>query len=196
MTTMSSSWYEIVDAASSLTQGDLIFDCPLLHWDPAAEFLTEAPEPIMLQRAARISQADVVVMTQACDLAHGKVRNVVLCPHLALTAYRSIWESSESGEGRNPTAKSWRKLCNDIADGFVWSQAFLNRGESPQATIDLRVVDFREVYTVPRDILLNLLIRRGKQRWRLLPPYREHLSQAYARFFMRVGLPQPVDRTW
>jgi hypothetical protein len=28
------------------------------------------------------------------------------------------------------------------------------------------------------------------------PPYREHLSQAFARFFMRVGLPQPVDPSW
>jgi hypothetical protein len=26
----------------------------------------------------------------------------------------------------------------------------------------------------------------------LLPPYREHLSQAFARFFMRVGLPVEV----
>ena len=27
------------------------------------------------------------------------------------------------------------------------------------------------------------------RRLRLLPPYREHLSQSFARFFMRVGLP-------
>jgi hypothetical protein len=26
----------------------------------------------------------------------------------------------------------------------------------------------------------------------LLPPYREHLSQAFARFFMRVGLPVDI----
>jgi len=27
---------------------------------------------------------------------------------------------------------------------------------------------------------------------RRLPPYREHLSQAFARYFMRVGLPQDI----
>jgi hypothetical protein len=27
---------------------------------------------------------------------------------------------------------------------------------------------------------------------RLLPPYREHLAQAFARFFIRVGLPVDV----
>jgi hypothetical protein len=29
-------------------------------------------------------------------------------------------------------------------------------------------------------------------RLRLLPPYREHLSQSFARFFMRVGLPVDI----
>ena len=29
-------------------------------------------------------------------------------------------------------------------------------------------------------------------RWRLMSPYLEHLSQAFARFFMRVGLPSSI----
>jgi len=33
---------------------------------------------------------------------------------------------------------------------------------------------------------------RADDRLRLLPPYREHLSQAFARYFMRVGLPQDI----
>ena len=56
-----------------------------------------------------------------------------------------------------------------------------------------RVVDFRAIYTVPRDFLERLLKERRKPRLRLLPPYREHLSQAFARFFMRVGLPAPLS---
>jgi hypothetical protein len=58
------------------------------------------------------------------------------------------------------------------------------------------VVDFLELYTLPRGLLEALLRSRGVPRVRLLPPYREHLSQAFARFFMRVGLPQPIDKTW
>ena len=54
----------------------------------------------------------------------------------------------------------------------------------------------REVFTVPRDFLESLLAARGRQRPRLLSPNREHLAQAFARFFMRVGLPVPVDVTW
>lgn len=57
-------------------------------------------------------------------------------------------------------------------------------------------MDFHEVFTVPREFLESLLVARGGTRPRLLPPYREHLSQAFARYFMRVGLPDPVDVTW
>lgn len=38
------------------------------------------------------------------------------------------------------------------------------------------------------DIIKGIAERNGK-RLRLCPPYREHLSQAFARYFMRVGLP-------
>jgi len=57
-----------------------------------------------------------------------------------------------------------------------------------------RVVDFHAIYTVPRDFLESLLKERQKPRLRLLPPYREHLSQAFARFFMREGLPAPLAK--
>jgi len=43
---------------------------------------------------------------------------------------------------------------------------------------------------------LRGLAQRGEPRLRLRPPYREHLSQAFARFFMRVGLPTDIKRTW
>jgi len=69
---------------------------------------------------------------------------------------------------------------------------FLNRCELEGFEADFQVVDFRNVYGVPLDFLVDLSRRREK-RLRLLPPYREHLSQAFARFFMRVGLPVDID---
>ena len=68
----------------------------------------------------------------------------------------------------------------------------LNARRSDELSIEHRVVDFHYVYTVPRNFLESLLEQRGQTRLRLLPPYREHLSQAFARFFMRVGLPVPI----
>ncbi len=196
--TTSEPWYQVVNADEPLTQGDLVFNCPLLSWGEIPPQVNDGSEVEVLKQAITAFKADVVVMTQACDLEHGKVRNVVLCPHLALSTFRSLWERAMQQAGQSLTAKAWRNTCNDIADGYVWNQAFLNRcslGEG-QLSTELRVVDFHDVFTVPRTFLETLLSRRQAPRLRLLPPYREHLSQAFARFFMRVGLPQPVVRDW
>jgi len=56
---------------------------------------------------------------------------------------------------------------------------------------DYQVVDFRNVYGVQFSLLQNMA-ENIQDRIRLLPPYREHLSQAFARYFMRVGLPQDI----
>jgi hypothetical protein len=101
-----------------------------------------------------------------------------------------------TARAQNPSEKAWKRACEDIANGYVWNQAFLSRSEIPGLTTEIRVVDFHDVFTVPRSFLETLLESRRLRRLRLLPPYREHLSQAFARFFMRVGLPQPIGPAW
>jgi len=88
---MADAWYEAVDAATPLTQGDLIFDCPLLTWQTADhhEHADSAEQP-PLTELVRAFREDVVVMTQACDLEHHKVENVVLCPHVSLATFQKI----------------------------------------------------------------------------------------------------------
>jgi len=141
---MSDSWYDMVEAATPLTQGDLILDCP----------------------------------------------------HQSLETFRQAWEDWMSSRKQNPSQRAWKAMCEDIANGQVWNQSFLNSFEHPLLAMQIRVVDFHNVFTVPRSVLEAQLSRRKSPRLRLLPPYREHLSQAFARFFMRVGLPQPVNPSW
>jgi hypothetical protein len=62
-------------------------------------------------------------------------------------------------------------------------------GDSP---MDFYFVDFHSIYSIPKDFIEENL--RGKKRKRLLPPYREHLSQSFARYFMRVGLPTAIEK--
>ena len=69
----------------------------------------------------------------------------------------------------------------------------LNRYTSAEIEIDYSVVDFHRIYTLPKDYLKAFTITQA-HRLRLLPPYREHLSQAFARYFMRVGLPVDIDK--
>lgn len=140
--------------------------------------------------------ADTVVMTQACDLEHDKVVNVVLCPHYSLGEHRRIWEAAMREQGQNPSEKAWRSHCEDVREGLVWNLSILNSLKDGPLTIEHRVVEFHEVFTVPRGFLESLLTARKETRLRLLPPYREHLSQAFARFFMRVGLPVAVATAW
>ena len=56
---------------------------------------------------------------------------------------------------------------------------------------DFLIVDFKNVYAVPLNYL-NQIIKDRVGRIRLLPPYREQLAQAFARFIMRVGLPVDI----
>ena len=193
---MSEAWYEIVDPDISLTQGDIIFDCPLLAWQGDTLRLEGAGASKVLENAMSAIQADVVVMTQACDLEQEKVENVILCPHVDLDEHYITWERNRKNTGQKPTDRAWKSHCNAICNGYMWNLTMLNDYRIDGSSIGIRIVFFNEVYTVPRSFLESLLRQREHSRFRLLPPYREHLSQAFARFFMRVGLPIPVEKKW
>lgn len=190
---MSDGWYQAVPPESPLTQGDFILDCPLLAWATDLTEWTGGSETALLKAASRGTRADVIVMTQACDLEHDKVADVVLCPHLPVSEYRDYWEMEMRARSQNPTERAWRNHFGDIREGYLWNLAILNSGSASSLYTTHRVVDFHEVFTAPRVFLEALIARRGQTRLRLLPPYREHLSQAFARFFMRVGLPVEVE---
>jgi hypothetical protein len=67
----------------------------------------------------------------------------------------------------------------------------LNRCEVAGLELDFMLIDFHEVFTLSID-LVRQFARNQEQRPRLLPPYREHMAQAFARLFMRVGLPSDI----
>jgi hypothetical protein len=186
---MTDAWYEIVEAGVSLTQGDIIFRCPLLTWknDAVEENLKEAAIAI---------EADILVITQACDLENSNVTNIALCAHWALSAYRDDWELARQAQGKTKKDDAWRSHCDSIRNGYVWSKVMLNGSDAGTPGMEHRIVDFLQVYTLPRLFLESLVAQRGESRFRLRSPYREHVSQAFARFFMRVGLPVVVSRVW
>jgi hypothetical protein len=194
MTMMPDPWFEIATSETSLTQGDLIANCPLLGWRQGASNSLDAVDATFdLAELADSFTTDVVVMTQACDLEQQKVSNVVLCPAVAISAFHESWEKQRHLSGQAPTAKSWNRELVDIASGRIWNLSLLNSFGDGSTTTEIRVVFFDQVFTLPRNFIEGLLRRRGQSRLRLRPPYREHLSQSFARYFMRVGLPQAID---
>jgi len=195
--TMSDVWYRLAAADERVTQGDIVFQCPLLNWNPEAiEISSAAQSGERLKQISQAIEADVVVMTQACDLEHDHVTNVVVCPHVGLIEHKALWEEFMRSKAQIPSAKAWRNYCDDIQGGYIWNLCFLNDVELDGFSLEIRVVDFREVFTIPRTVLETVISERAVLRLQLLPPYKEHLSQAFARFFMRVGLPTPVIKQW
>jgi hypothetical protein len=188
-------WYERVPQDAPLLQGDFVPNCPLLSWKRGKPNLEGRGEAEVLSDSVEAIRQDVIVMTQACDLEQKKVQDVVVCPIYSISEFKVWWESSLKAKGQNPTPKSWSKFCDDIRDGFQWNYAMLNSGDVQDLKTEHRIVNFHEIYTLPLEFLTAIAANRGP-RIRLCPPYREHLSQAFARYFMRVGLPSPINKGW
>jgi len=164
-------WYTLVSADTPLRQGDLIENCPIII-PISADITPEAPSPL-----ADIVYIDVIVLTQSCDLEQCKVDWVAVC---------AVWPLGEIGR-KNEFFKS-SKGKEALRQGNMVGFHLLNKIEEVGYQRDYQVVDFRELHTIPFSFLEEY-IKMKQERIRLLPPYREHLSQAFARFFMRVGLP-------
>lgn len=163
-------WYDIIRGNEDLLQGDFIKECPVVI--PTSEISADVE--------IHIISYNVVIMSQSCDLVQRKLDLVLVCP---------IWPLSDF-EKKSDYFKS-RKGKEALRRGNVPGYHLLNKCEIDEFQTDFLVVDFRNVYGVPFNFVVDLAQRRGK-RLRLLSPYREHLSQAFARFFMRVGLPVDI----
>jgi len=159
-----------------LQQGDFIPDCPIVV----------PPDTIKEGEKTEIElkQIDSVILLQSCDLVNNKVEIVLVCPFYPLNTFI---ESLPEEQTRSKKAKD--KIKQNLKNGFLPGYHLLSKNDD--FFDDHQVVDFRNVYGIQKETLCKLAVELG-QRIRLLPPYREHLSQAFARYFMRVGLPQDI----
>lgn len=165
-------WYDVTKGDDVLLQGDFLDNCPIVT--PPLEIVEKNNVNV------DVFKYNVVIMSQSCDLVEKKIDIVLVCP---------LWPLEKVGmqEGFYKSKEGKEALRKGNAPGYH----LLNVCELDDFKRDYQVVDFRNVFGVPIDILLSLA-KSEEKRLRLLPPYREHLSQAFARFFMRVGLPTDI----
>lgn len=164
-------WYSVI-TGDEIEQGDLFESCSVFI--PAC---SESKDGLI---DFDWEERDLIVLSQTCDLIKGreKVTEVLLC---------SVWSRSELTTGHLSTPKGMEDARRGNLPGFhVLSACHLAEMER-----DVRVVDFRRIYSLSTAFLRKKALDDDR-RIRLLPPYREHLSQALARFFMRVGLPVDI----
>ena len=163
------SWYRVPDADSDLEQGEQLFDFSLLSVSR-----DEYGAVIAIEQ-----RADLIVLTQRCDLAHGKVGTVLMAPVTTLPDW--IVE--------NPSDLD---RLEEIRQGFDTSLYLLPAWpDDPHIRLqDDRVVDFGTLHSVAVADIAAAFSMGG--RVSLASPAREHFGQAVARSFMRVGLPIDV----
>ena len=171
-------WYSIVNG-EELEQGDLLTNCKLVL--QTADLVTTSDGVATID--GHLITYDIVILTQSCDLDQAKVDYVVVCPH---------WDLREAQKTNAALAKSG--VIDQIRKRQMPRYAMIAACEISEMPMAVRIVDFGQVFSVPR-AYLTALARHEGNRLRLLPPYREHVAQAFASFFMRVGLPNDIKLT-
>lgn len=170
-------WWDVAEGESIL-QGDLLMELEI----PVPTGVA-APNAEIVD--AQGKKFNVVILTQSCDIEHGKVQSLLCCP------WWDLWQFIEEAQKQG---QNWGKEQMDaLRRGNLPGYHLVNEASEGGLLIGLGIVDFHEVYTVPLHVAREFCRTVGK-RLRLLPPYREHMAQAFARFFMRVGLPVDIPK--
>jgi hypothetical protein len=168
------SWWYTIDSIPDLRQGDHLVDCsvPIVpkSWNP------EVGTPVTVDVEVR----SLIVVTQSCDLENAKAPFVAACP---------IYTLAEFAE--ETTHYKIRKNWEPVRRGNNHFLHLLGTQDASQGNDGCLVVDFRQTFSLPIEYL-SIHAQDSGKRHRLRSPYLEHLAQAYARFFMRVGLPSTI----
>lgn len=203
---MDYEWYEVVDNTQKYTQGDIIEEFPV------PTFVEKDEYPFY--RPANFT-SDVVIMTQACDMQNDKTDYVTLCTLKNLEEYiinvfddmyqdrlSTAIENAKETEGldvfdisKGKYKNTVIKAIDSLKKGEYVNFYLLNKYDGNGVKKGARVVLLDELYQVPKKSLEKFLVSKdsSEKRLRLLPPYREHLSKAFANVFGRIGLPLDVN---
>jgi hypothetical protein len=176
---MEYKWYDDVSTCSFIEQGDIIENCNIIianeqHYQAMMEN-KENKEPL------DIKEINGIVLSQSCDIQNEKIDSIILCPIWSLEKFINKGGYFKSSEARE-----------DLRQGKFPQYHLLQRFESKELPNDFYFVDFNRIYSVPKKFIEASL--KNKPHKRLLPPYKEHLSQSFARYFMRVGLPIDIPK--
>jgi hypothetical protein len=163
--------YSSVSPDHPVDQGDIIDGCPALS---IREFDRSQPDKPKVA-------CDLVrsyVLTQTCDLAHGKTTLVTIAVVLdaaKLVADGELKAANVRGSIRSGRVHGWYFLPKSAAFGLPES-----------------IVDLRNLHVVPLNVL-ETLCRDGRRVAHLESLYREHLAQHFANAYCRIGLPMPYE---
>ncbi|MDN7182066.1 hypothetical protein M0D69_29450 [Caballeronia sp. SEWSISQ10-4 2] len=168
-------WIEI--KGPTLAQGDLLEKCLVPQFgDDFGSGGEGSGETVP------VGEANLIIVTQSCDLENGKVELVAMCPAYTLAEF----------EEQNPAFKN-KGRWEEVRKGRIEGLHLLGSPADPSENQGALVVDFGQIFSLPTGYLAKRADSAGT-RWRLDSPFLEHFSQAFARYFMRVGLPSQIPQ--
>ena len=173
-------WWAVV-TGRELSQGDVL---PGLEVPRVPALPDHGAGRAEIEVVVETVDLDVIVLTQTCDLEHAKQEEVLV--GRVVTWIDFVAAQVAAG---NQAVRS-REFARNLRNGTIPPLHLLRHHDGDPA-LPWSLVHFRELHTVARSQLEGHAARQHT-RLRLHSPYREHLGQAFARFFMRVGLPLDV----
>ena len=178
-------WYSAIDYNECVPfeQGDIIYQCPHFITTRKGEECTTI-----------IERFSVVILTQTCDMVNCKANKILVAPWLPLETLFS--QDLAFKKARNPQKEKLNKdekktIFKHLKEGVRPRYHMLNKDEA-KGLNDYPIIDFMNTYSIPIQELVIAAKEQGRI-IRLNSPYKEHLSQSFARFFMRVGLPTTIE---
>jgi hypothetical protein len=167
-------WFEIVDP-NEFSQGDIFFSVQILKHP-----LT--PAEIKPGRGSfRIEELDGVILTQTCDLRQEEVDLVLFCPIYPLNDIVPNLANSN-------TPKAFESVKKQLWEGKFLAFHMLNICNLEGFKNDYLIVDLKNPRSLPIEFIKKLA-ELSPKRIRLKSPYKEYLSQSFARVVMRIGIP-------
>lgn len=176
---MENNWYKVISPDENISQGDILFNCPIFTpvyptGDLSAEdFANIRQEDI----STLVQRANVIVLNQACDL---EVREGAIQPKIDTVLVGLLEEVRQNGTGKNkivPIAKLEK------------SHLFLLEPSWQEPRMGYKIVHFDILRPLPWK-LLNDFSKTYGPRLRLQSPYLEQMSQHFANHFGRIAIPE------
>lgn len=121
---------------------------------------------------------NLIILSQSCDLVNGKALNVFVAPIYQLDEILAVERYKIFA------SPSFQRL---VSKGLHPGLCMLGGFQSSERKWDWIVVSFSEIVTIPFESASSLF-ESNQSRPVLQSPFREYLSQAFARSVMRVGI--------
>lgn len=166
-------------SGSELRQGDVLDRCRVPSLSPTYGTSNDVED-------VPTAQVRLLILTQSCDLViqsnrtSAKAQSVALCRTYTLEEFARVRSDFANRDTREKARQ-----------GRVEGVHLLPSPTDPRDNQTVLVAHFREIFSLPFAYLQTHSSSLA-ERPRLQSPYVEHFAQAFARFFMRVGLPLDI----